>query len=94
MGMCARLGYQLFAIATPPPEDPKAFEHWQLRRSWLIVSELMALPFLGSLGVFITEYFKLSAITALFIGGLLGALGFGLVLLAIEHKFKKELLND
>lgn len=80
----AKLGMLLYSIGGDPPVDQTAFIHWQRRRRWLTYSELTAVPCFATTGVAATVYWHLPPVASVMISMMLGALGFGFLLHALE----------
>ena len=89
--VAARLGLALYGVNEDPPLDQEVYKHWSRRRNWLIVSEVSAVPAFATLGVVATEYWSLGPIASVLIAMILGALGFGFLLHAIETVVRKRL---
>lgn len=90
--IAARVGFLMFGVkAEVPPEDPATLKHWKRKRTYLLVSELSAVPAFATAGVVATEYWELSAIASVLISMVLGALGFGFLLHAIEVIVRRRL---
>lgn len=89
--VAAKLGMILFALAEEPPADVQAALHWQRRRRWLTYSELAALPFFATTGVSATIYGDLPPVASVIISMLLGALGFGFFLHAVQTITRRRL---
>jgi hypothetical protein len=87
----ARIGYTLFNVKHAPPEDPELFAHWRRKRTWLIVSELSAVPAFATAGVVATIYWDLSPIASVLTAMILGALGFSFLLHALETLVRRRL---
>jgi len=92
--VCAKLGMMLFALAEEPPVDVQAALHWQRRRRWLTYSELAALPFFATAGVSATIYWQLAPAASVIISMVLGALGFGFFLHAVQTITRRRLGID
>src|SRR5690606_5479159 len=43
-GAGAKLAWLLFGVANVPPRDEDEYRAWAMKRRWLVVSELAALP--------------------------------------------------
>lgn len=95
--VAARVGFLMYGInAEVPPEDPAVLRQWRRRRTYLLVSELSALPAFATCGVVATDYWSLSPIASVLIAMVLGALGFGFLLHALEVIVRRrlEIKND
>lgn len=90
----ARLGLALFAVSQVPPVEPELLERWKRRRTYLMVSELCALPAFATAGVTATVYWDLPPIASVLIAMVLGALGFGFLMHAVETIVRKRLEMD
>lgn len=90
-GVAAKLAYVLFVLAADPPIDPEAALHWERRRRWLTYAEISALPLFATIGVTATIYFQLPPVLSVIISMLLGALGFGFFLHAIQTITRRRL---
>jgi hypothetical protein len=90
--VAARVGFYMYGVnAEQPPEDPAVLRQWKRKRTWLLVSELSALPAFATLGVVATDYYNLSPIASVLIAMVLGALGFGFLLHAVEVIVRRRL---
>ncbi len=87
----ARLGNELFRQDAVPPDDPIQAKHWSRRRFYWVVGELMALPFMPTIAVVVTLYFKLDFLVALLICAALGLLGVGFIIHATKFLVNKKL---
>jgi hypothetical protein len=90
--VAARVGFYMYGVkAEQPPIDPAVFDQWKRKRTWLLVSELSALPSFATLGVVATDYYNLTPIASVLIAMVLGALGFGFLLHAVEVIVRRRL---
>lgn len=93
--IAARVSFMMFGVkAEQPPEDPKLVQQWSRRRKYLLASELSAVPAFATCGVVATEYWNLSPIASVLIAMVLGALGFGFLLHAVEVIVRRKLEID
>jgi hypothetical protein len=88
-----RLGYMLFGISSEPPADPAARQNWHRKRLWLTVSELSALPAFATAAVAAQVYFQFEPIVTVILSMVLGALGFGFLLNAVQRIARKRFQN-
>ena len=90
--IAARVSFMMFGVkAEEPPDDPKLVRAWTRRRKYLLASELSAVPAFATCGVVATEYWNLSPIASVLIAMVLGALGFGFLLHAVEVIVRRKL---
>lgn len=88
----ARVGFMMFGVkAEQPSDDPGLIKHWKRRRMYLLVSELSAVPAFATCGVVATDYWNLTPIASVLIAMVLGALGFGFLLHALEVIVRRRL---
>lgn len=93
--VAGRVGLALFNLKEDPPTDPVLLANWRRRRTYLLVSEMMAVPAFATLGVVSTVYWNLDPIASVLISMVLGALGFGFLLHAVETLVRRRLeMND
>lgn len=92
LALCgARLGWLLFKVAPIPPEDKVALEMWRLKRRWLIISELSALPSFATLAIIIGRLRHWPIEGMILFSMILGALGFAFFLDALQTILRKKL---
>lgn len=90
--IAARVSFMMFGVkADEPPDDPALARNWKRRRKWLLASELSAVPAFATCGVVATEYWNLNPIASVLIAMVLGALGFGFLLHALEVIVRRRL---
>ena len=88
----ARIGNWLYGEKAPdPPSDPELLVLWKRRRSWIVLSEVSALPAFASLAVAGTKYWNLDAWVSIPVAMLLAILGFLLLLDGVQRMFYKRL---
>lgn len=87
----ARLGWLLFKASPFPPSEPEALVLWKLKRKWLIISELSALPCFTIVAVSLgkMQHWSIEGIVLLSMG--LGGLGFAFLLDALQTIARKKL---
>lgn len=90
--IAARVGFLMYGVnAEQPPDDPALMAHWKRRRMYLLISELSAVPAFATVGVVATEYWDLTPIASVLLAMLLGALGFGFLIHALEVIVRRRL---
>lgn len=83
-GLSARLAMNLFNIEQVPPEDPTALKHWKRRRTYMVISEVSALPAFATGWMAAALQWQLS-IPFVVLGSMTsGALGFGFLIHALQ----------
>ena len=91
LALCgARLGWMLFRVASVPPEDSAALALWKLKRRWLIISELSALPAFTAIAVVLGRLQKWPTEGVILFSMVLGALGFAFFLDALQTIVRKR----
>lgn len=92
LALCgARLGWFLFRVAPSPPVDPEAFRLWQLKRRWLIYSELSALPAFATISVVVGKLRNWPLEGVILLSMVLGALGFAFFLDALQTIIRRRI---
>ena len=87
----AKLGMLLFAMAPDPPADAALAAHWRRRRRWLVYAELSALPAFATISVTLTVHGDFDPIMSVLVSMALGAIGFVLLLDAVQWLFRKRI---
>lgn len=92
LALCgARLGWMLFRVAPEPPVDPEALKLWRLKRRWLIISELSALPAFATISVLIGKLRQWPLEGVILLSMVLGALGFAFFLDALQTIVRRRI---
>lgn len=89
--ICGKLALLLYGVAGDPPADASALNHWMRRRRWLTYSELSAVPCFATFALAATVYWHLPPAASVMISMLLGALGFGFLLHAVQVIVRRKL---
>lgn len=80
----ARLGWLLFRVAPEPPADAVAQAMWRRKRTWLVISELSALPAFATIAVMVGRMRGWDGPQVIILSMALGALGFAFLLDALQ----------
>lgn len=92
-GLSARLAMKLFNVNELPPIDPAALTHWKRRRSYMLVSEVCALPAFAT-GWMAASYQWGLPVPLVVLGSMVsGALGFGFLIHALQTYVTKRVQN-
>lgn len=94
MVVVARLGIMLFGQAALPPADPALARHWALRRRWIAISEIAALPAFATVSIVAVGYYDLDPVMAVIIALGQGFVGFPLLLDGAAWLFRRRLGMD
>lgn len=92
LALCgARLGWLLFRVASVPPEDVAALNLWKLKRRWLIISELSALPAFATISVVLGLLQQWPVPGIILFSMVLGALGFAFFLDTLQTIVRRRI---
>lgn len=92
-GLSARLAMNLFHVDQVPPDDPVAFKHWKRRRTYMVISEVSALPAFATGWMAAALQWHLS-IPFVVLGSMTcGALGFGFLIHALQIYVTRRVNN-
>lgn len=89
----ARLGWFLFRVAPVPPTDGEALRLWKLKRRWLVLSEISALPAFASIAVLVGRERHWPMENVVVLAMVLGALGFAFFLDALQTIVRRQIGN-
>lgn len=92
LALCgARLGWILFRVSPVPPDEAAALALWRLKRRWLIISELSALPAFATISVIVGRLQAWPPEGVILFSMVLGALGFAFFLDALQTIVRKRI---